>query len=89
MNENDTITNDEWIKYIGESLDNNFDVKTIHIGDGLLAIEEYGGYIGIEERHDYIELLGENIVEWVRENYDFDCDFEISSYGYELVIEII
>ena len=25
MNENDTITNDEWIKYIGESLDNNFD----------------------------------------------------------------
>ena len=96
MNENDTITNDEWIKEyielditeIMEELKARFDIETEYLGDGILAINEFSGYINSEDRYEDIEFLGENIVEKLRILYDYDFDYDILRHGYELTIHI-
>ena len=90
MNENDTITNDEWnIENIIESLHSEFNIETEYLGYGLIAISELDGYIKSEETYEDIEFLAENIIQWLRYRFNYDFDYKILDGGRELVIQVI
>ena len=90
MTEEDQFTKDkELINTIRQALREGFDIETEYIGDGKLGIEEFNGYINSEEHYEDIEGLAENIVEWLRQRFDNDFDYELLSQGYELTIIVL
>lgn len=90
MTEEDQITKEELlIEDIRGKLRNKFKLETEYIGDGKLGIEEFNGYINTEIKYENIESLGESLCDWLRIRFDNDFDYELLSYGHELVLEII